>query len=154
MRKKKKILILKILVSIVIAAGLSYGIKIIFFPDEEAKIRRTISMTIDELEKKDITNFIRHFTLDYRDCFNNTYGTLYFFLRNNMDMFTQINIRLSQMEIEIEKPQASIKFFARATLITTDGEVYKEAGRFILKMRKEDFKWKIYRLDEIEYNFD
>ncbi|MCX7705529.1 MAG: hypothetical protein N2115_04645 [bacterium] len=154
MRKKRKRLIIEIFIFIILAVGVSYCIKIVFFPDEEAKIRKTISITIDELERKDISNFIRHFTLDYRDCFNNTYGTLYIFLKNNMEMIKTIRIALSQMEIEIEKPQASIKFFARATLTTTDGELYKEAGRFILKMRKEDFKWKIYRLDEMEYDFD
>ncbi|MCM8759855.1 MAG: hypothetical protein NC906_08825 [Candidatus Omnitrophica bacterium] len=154
MKKRNIKLAVKIFLLCLIIAGFSYGVKIIFFPDEEAKIRKTISMTVEELERKDIINFIRHFTLDYRDCFDNTYGTLYIFLKNNIDMFKHLDIRLSQMEIEIEKPQASIKFFARATLITKDGEVYKEGGRFILKMRKEDFKWKIYRLDEMEYDFD
>jgi hypothetical protein len=129
-------------------------IKFIFFPDENAKIRKTINMAVYELEKKEINNFIRHFTLDYKDGFGNTYGTLYIFLRNNISMCEYIDIDISQMEIERNKYEAEVKFFAKAIVKTIDGEIYKEAGRFILRMRKEDFKWKIFRLDEMEYEFD
>lgn len=144
----------KILFVLVLAAGIGYGIKIVFFPDENAKIRKTILMAVEEIENKDIARFIRHFTLDYRDSFNNTYGTLYIFLRNNIDMIKAIDIGLSQIEIEIEKSQATIKFLATATVISSEGEIYKEAGRFIMKMRKEDLRWKIFRIDEMEYEFD
>ncbi len=154
MKRKKRILFLKILFLLVLSIGVSICIKIIFFPDENAKIRKTISMVIDELENKNIGDFIKHFTLDYRDCFGNTYGTLYIYLKNNVDMLKSIDIGLGQMEIEIEKPDATVRFMAKAIVVTSDGEVYKEAGRFVLKMRKEDFRWKIYRLDEMEYNFD
>lgn len=153
MRKRKKGLFFEIFTFLILAAGVSYGIKIIFFPDEEARIRKVLSMAVDEIENKKVGDFIRHFTLDYRDCFNNTYGTLYIFLRNNIDMLKSIDINISQTEIEVEKSEAVIKFLATASVITSDGEMYKEAGRFILKMRKEDFKWKIYRLDEMEYDF-
>ncbi|MCM8789062.1 MAG: nuclear transport factor 2 family protein [Candidatus Omnitrophica bacterium] len=153
MRKKKKS-ILKILVFVILAAGVSYGVKIVFFPDQVAKIHKTISMAVDEIESKDVSSFIRHFTLDYRDCFDNTYGTLYIFLKNNIDMFKRINIGMSQMEVEIDKQEATVKFLATATVVSSEGEIYKEAGRFILKMRKEDFRWKIYRLDEMGYDFD
>ena len=152
MRKKKSIL--KFLVFLIIAAGISYGVKIVFFPDEDARIRKAISMAVDEIERKDVSSFIRHFTLDYRDCFDNTYGTLYIFLRNNIDVFKRINISISQMETEIEKKEATVKFLATASIVSADGEIYREAGRFILKMRKEDFKWKIYRLDEMGYDFE
>ena len=69
-------------------------------------------------------------------------------------MFKNLDIDINQIEIEREKSNAIVKFFATAYIETTDGEAYKEAGRFILKIRKEDFKWRIYRLDEMEYEFD
>ncbi len=154
MRKKKTKRKLKFLVFLIIFCGIVSGIKFLFFPDENAKIRKTISLAISELEKKQINSFIRHFTIDYRDCFDNTYGTLYIFLRNNINMVRTININVSQVKIEIKKSDAVVKFFATAYIRTNDNEYYKEAGRFILKMRKEDFKWRIYRLDEMEYEFD
>ncbi len=154
MKRKKTKLILKTVFLFILAAGIAVCVKIFFFPDENAKIKRTISMAVDEIENKDVGSFIKHFTLDYRDCFGNTYGTLYLFLRNNLDMLKKIDIGLSQMEIEVEKPLATVKFMARAIIITKDGEMYKEAGRFVVKMRKEDFRWKIYGLDELEYEFD
>lgn len=152
MRRKK--IYLKILAFLVLISSISYGIKVIFFPDENVKIRKTISMAVDELENKDIGRFIKHFTLDYRDSFNNTYGTLYILLRNNIDMIKTIDIGISQMEIEIEKSQATIKFLARAIITSSEGEMYKEAGRFIMKMRKEDFKWKIFKIEDMEYDFE
>lgn len=154
MRRDIKRRILKFSIFLIIVCGAAIAVKPIFFPDEKDRIQKTISLVISELEKKEINNFIRHFTLDYRDNFDNTYGTLYIFLKNNIDMCKTINIRISQMEIEIEKPIATVRFFAAASIRTTDGDFYKEAGRFILKMRKEDFKWRIYRLDEMEYEFD
>ena len=154
MRRKTRKFILKLFFSLVFLCGIAFFVKFVLFPDENAKIQKTINMAISELENKDINNFIRHFTLDYRDGFDNTYGTLYIFLRNNINMCRYIDIDTSQMEIERNKSDATVKFFAKAVIRTTDGELYKEAGRFILKMRKEDFKWKIYRLDEMEYEFD
>ena len=154
MRRKKKRLILKLSVLLIFLCGTGLCIRFIFFPDEDAKIRKTINMAVSEIENKDVSNFIRHFTLDYRDGFGNTYGTLYIFLRNNINMCRYIDIDISQMEIEREKSEATVKFFARAVIGISNGEIYKEAGRFILKMRKEDFKWHIFRLDEMEYEFD
>jgi SAM-dependent methyltransferase len=147
--KRKKLFTLLLFICII-----GSGIKFIFFPDENAKIRKTINLAISELKKKDINNFIKHFTLDYKDGFGNTYGTLYLFLRNNISICKYIYIDINQIEIERNKSEAKVKFFAKAIVKTIDGEVYKEAGRFILRMRKEDFKWKIFRLDEMEYEFD
>jgi len=147
--KRKKLFTLLLFICII-----GSGIKFIFFPDENAKIRKTINLAISELKKKDINNFIKHFTLDYKDGFGNTYGTLYLFLRNNISICKYIYIDINQIEIERNKSEAKVKFFAKAIVKTIDGEVYKEAGRFILRMRKEDFKWKIFRSDEMEYEFD
>jgi SAM-dependent methyltransferase len=147
--KRKKLFTLLLFICII-----GSGIKFIFFPDENAKIRKTINLAISELKKKDINNFIKHFTLDYKDGFGNTYGTLYLFLRNNISICKYIYIDINQIEIERNKSEAKVKFFAKAIVKTIDGEIYKEAGRFILRMRKEDFKWKIFRLDEMEYEFD
>ncbi|HOK80653.1 MAG TPA: hypothetical protein PK303_05555 [bacterium] len=147
-------LILKAFLFLILISAAGIAVKLIFFPDEDARIRKTLSMVIEELEKKQINEFIRHFTLDYRDGFDNTYGTLYIFLKNNINMCKYLDIDVSQVEIEREKSHAIVKFFATAYIETTDGERYKEAGRFELKMRKEDFKWRIYRLDEMEYEFD
>jgi SAM-dependent methyltransferase len=147
--KRKKLFTLLLFICII-----GSGIKFIFFPDENAKIRKTINLAISELTKKDINNFIKHFTLDYKDGFGNTYGTLYLFLRNNISICKYIYIDINQIEIERNKSEAKVKFFAKAIVKTIDGEVYKEAGRFILRMRKEDFKWKIFRSDEMEYEFD
>jgi len=147
--KRKKLFTLLLFICII-----GSGIKFIFFPDENAKIRKTINLAISELTKKDINNFIKHFTLDYKDGFGNTYGTLYLFLRNNISICKYIYIDINQIEIERNKSEAKVKFFAKAIVKTIDGEIYKEAGRFILRMRKEDFKWKIFRLDEMEYEFD
>ncbi|MGC8805602.1 MAG: hypothetical protein ACP5JO_06055 [Candidatus Ratteibacteria bacterium] len=147
-------LIIRVFLFLILATTAGIAVKLIFFPDENAKIKKTLSMTIEELENKQINEFIRHFTLDYRDGFDNTYGTLYIFLKNNINMCKYLDINISQLEIEREKSHAIVKFFATAYIETTDGERYKEAGRFVLKMRKEDFKWRIYRLDEMEYEFD
>ncbi|HON05150.1 MAG TPA: hypothetical protein P5065_07430 [Candidatus Ratteibacteria bacterium] len=154
MKKRQKKRILKWFALLIIICGVSIGIKYVFFPDENEKIRKTISLAVSEIEKKDINSFIRHFTLDYRDCFDNTYGTLYILLRNNIDSIRTIDIDISQIEIDIEKSNATVRFFATFYIKTTDGEDYKDAGRFILKIRKEDLKWRVYRLDEMGYEFD
>lgn len=154
MKKRQKKRILKWFALLIIICGVSIGIKYVFFPDENEKIRKTISLAVSEIEKKDINSFIRHFTLDYRDCFDNTYGTLYILLRNNIDSVRTIDIDVSQIEIDIEKSNATVRFFATFYIKTTDGEDYKDAGRFILKIRKEDLKWRVYRLDEMGYEFD
>jgi len=154
MKKRQKKRILNWFALFIIICGVSIGIKYVFFSDENEKIRKTISLAVSEIEKKDVNNFIRHFTLDYRDCFDNTYGTLYILLKNNIDSVRKIDIDISQIEIEIEKPNATVRFFATVYIRTTDGEDYKDAGRFILKIRKEDLKWRVYRLDEMGYEFD
>jgi hypothetical protein len=155
MRKaKRRKQIFKALFLLIFLAGTAIAAKFIFFPDEKAKIRRTLSLAVSEIEEKNPSKFIRHFTLDYRDSFNNTYGTLFLYLKNNLNQCKSISVGLNQMEIDVKENQAVIKFFAAANVVTTDGELYKEAGRFILRMRKEQLAWRIYRLDEMDYEFE
>ena len=150
--KRKKII--GYIVLFVFVCGVLIGVKLIFFPDETKRIRRTISDVVSDLEKKQVNAFMRHFAFDYRDGFDNTYGTLYILLKNNINRCGSIDIDINQMEIEIEESNAIVRFFAAAAVKTTDGEIYKEAGRFILKLRKGDLTWHIYRFDEMDYEFD
>ena len=151
----KKLMIFLLLLIVITAAGLL--VKKIFFPDENEKIRQTISATVSAAEYRNVSLFMKQFTLDYRDDFENTYGTLYLFVREDLSHYRRISIRLSQMEINLDKnkrKEAEVKFFATAEAWSDFNDQEKEAGRFYLKLRKEQFRWKIYYFGELSYNFE
>lgn len=151
----KKIII--IVFFILIIGGISgFFIKKIFFPNDKQLITKTINTAVKSLEDKNIPKFMQQFSLSYRDDYGNTYGTLDFAVKYYLSQVGRLNIKLSQMKIKITNTpngkRAYVKFAAYVTS-SPSGELNEEGGRFYLKLKKEYFKWKIYRFGGVSLNF-
>jgi uncharacterized protein YxeA len=152
----KKIIII-ILLIIIIGCISGFFIKKIFFPNDKQLIKKTINTVVKNLEEKNIPKFMKHFSLSYRDNYGNTYGTLNFAVKYVLSQVGSLSIKLSQMKIKIKNTpngkRAIVKFVAYATGWSGGAEVAQEGGRFYLKLKKEYFKWKIYRFGGVKLNF-
>ncbi|MCL5674947.1 MAG: hypothetical protein M1501_04310 [Candidatus Omnitrophica bacterium] len=151
----KRFIIIGLLILII--GGISgFLIKKIFFPDDKQLIKKTIYTVVKSLEDKNIPKFMQQFSPDYTDSYGNTYGTLDFAVKYYLSQAGSISIKLSQIKIKIKNTpdgkRADVKFAAYATA-WSGGSESEEAGRFELKLKKEYFKWEIYRFGGMKLNF-
>ena len=151
--KKKRIIAVTAVVVLISIAG--FFAKKYFFPGDSDRIRRTLGLVCSSVEKKETGRFLKQFTLDYRDDFNNTYGSLFMLAREHFKNYRNISVKLSQIEITIDGKEAEARFFAEVSAVSSESdEVFKDAGRLFAKLKKEDFKWKVCYIGGIEDMFD
>lgn len=129
-------------------------VKKYFFISEKEKILKALKIAENSLEKKDYITFIKQFSLQYRDDYGNTWGTLFLFLRNNLHHCKKIEVSLTNKIIKIKDKEAEVKFFGKGKIIWENGEMTEEAGRFIIKLQREGNRWKIVWFGEDVYTFD
>lgn len=143
-----------ILFIILLLISAFFLVKKYFAFSEKEKILKTLRIAENSLEKKDYSTFMKQFSLQYRDAYGNTWGILYFFLKNTLDRCKRIDISLSNKVIEIEDRKAEVRFLGRGKVLWNNGQVVEEAGRFTIKLQKEGTRWKIIYFTEDPYTFD
>ena len=137
----------------ILAVAVSFFIRKFLIISEKDRILKTLKIAEKSLEEKQHIKFMKQISLEYRDDFGNTWGTLFFYVKNILQNYSRIRISLSHMDIKIEGKRATVKFIGKGEAINPYGEKVREIGRFILKMKKEGTKWKIIYLEEEEYDF-
>lgn len=148
----KKLVLFIIFLIVSVLSGIY--IKKKFFISDKERIKKTLKLTEKYLEEKDHINFMKQFSIEYRDDFGNTWGTLFFLVKNVMKNYKKIRVSLSKVSIKIEGKEAEVRFIGKGEGISSYGEVIREIGRFRIKMKKEGTKWKIIYLEEEKYTFD
>ncbi len=152
----KKFIIIGFL--ILILGGITgFFIKKMFPPNNKQLIKNTINTAVNSLEKRNIQTFMKQFSPYYTDSYGNTYESLYFTVKYFLSQLGNIHIKLSQMEIKIPKGHngkiAYVKFSAYVIISSEGSEVDEQEGRFYIELKKEYFKWKIYKFGKIKLNF-
>ena len=148
-----KRIILIVLAICILGVGI-FVLKKYVFVSEEERIKKTLKLAEASLEKKDTSTFMKQISLEYRDSFGFTYGTLFFFVKDTLKQYEKVNISLSQMTIKREGKEAEVKFIGKGEAVDSFGKTVKEMDRFILRMKKESGKWKIVWLAGDKYSFE
>lgn len=148
----KKLILFIFFLTVAISAGIY--IKKKFFISNKERIKKTLKLAEKYLEEKDHIRFMKQFSIEYRDDFGNTWGTLFFFVKSIMKNYQKIRVSLSKVNIKIEGEEATVRFIGKGEAVSDYGEVIREMGRFLIKMEKEGTKWKITYLEEEKYTFD
>ena len=148
----RKLILFCLFLVIVVPAGIY--IKKKFFISDKERIKRTLKLAEKYLEEKDHIKFMKQFSIEYRDDFGNTWGTLFFFVKNVMKNYEKIRVSLSKVNIKIEGKEAVVRFIGKGEVVSNYGEVIREMGRLLIKMKKEGTKWKIIWAEEEKYSFD
>jgi len=120
---------------------------------EEERVKKTLKIAEESLEKKELSTFIKQISFEYKDSFGFTYATLYFFVKDILNRYDKIKISLSQITPRIEGKEAEIKLIGEGKAIDFSGNSVREVGRFIIRMKKEGNRWKIVYFGEDEYSF-
>lgn len=149
---KKHIIIF--LIIFMVAAISFFLVKNFLFVSEEKRVKQTISLAVKSLNHKDYVKFMKQFSIEYRDEYGNTWGTLFFFLKNNLKNYEKVKVSVSNLNIKVEDKTALVKLFGKGEARDSYGEVIREAGRFIVKLKKEGTRWKIIWIEEDKYRFD
>lgn len=149
---KKHIIIF--LIIFMVAAISFFLVKNFLFVSEEKRVKQTISLAVKSLNRKDYVKFMKQFSIEYRDEYGNTWGTLFFFLKNNLKNYEKVKVSVSNLNIKVEDKTALVKLFGKGEARDSYGEVIREAGRFIVKLKKEGTRWKIIWIEEDKYRFD
>jgi len=134
-KMKKSIIIF----SVIILIGTFFFIKKFVLVSEKDRVKKTIKTAV---------------SIEYRDEYGNTWGTLFFYLKNNLKNYQKVRVSISNLNIKIEDKIALVKLFGKGEAIDSYGEVIREAGRFIVKLKKEATGWKIIWIEEDKYRFD
>ncbi|HRR95181.1 MAG TPA: hypothetical protein P5150_00390 [Candidatus Ratteibacteria bacterium] len=129
-------------------------LKKFIFISEEDRIKQTIKIAEKAIENNNYTEFMKHFSFEYRDEYGNTWGTLFFLVKNILKNYQKVDISIRNLNIEIFDKTAVVKIFGEGKAISPSGEIIKEAGRFLIKFKKEGKKWKIVWVEEDKYRFD
>ena len=129
-------------------------LKKFIFISEEDRIKQTIKIAEKSIENNNYTEFMKQFSFEYRDEYGNTWGTLFFLVKNILKNYQKVGISIRNLNIEIFDETAVVKIFGEGKAISPSGEIIKEAGRFLIKFKKEGKKWKIVWVEEDKYRFD
>ncbi len=147
----KKIIII---FSVIILIGTFFFMKKFIFVSEKDRVKRTIKTAVKAINDKDYHKFMKQFSIEYRDEYGNTWGTLFFYLKNILKNYQEVSVSVSNLDIKIEDKIALVKLFGKGKAEDSYGEVIREAGRFIVKLKKEAGRWKIIWIEEDKYRFD
>jgi ketosteroid isomerase-like protein len=152
----KKIVPIAILV--VVAGFGVYRLVRQYFTSEEARIRKLIHEVEVNFEGKKLSKCMAVVADDYSDNFgeyrNDSKADLEETLRNLFLVSRRISVHLEDIVIEIRGDEATIALTATAEATTTFGDMalHDEAGytRYILSLRKEHGRWKVFRAEGVE----
>ncbi len=147
----KKIIII---FSIIILIGTFFFVKKFIFVSEKDRVKKTIKTAVKAINDKDYHKFMKQFSIEYRDEYGNTWGTLFFYLKNNLENYQKVHVSISNLDVKIEDKIALVKLFGKGEAVNSYGEIIREAGRFIVKLKKEAPGWKIIWFEEDKYRFD
>jgi len=147
----KKIIII---FSIIILIGTLFFGKKFIFVSEKDRVKKTIKTAVKAVNDKDYHKFMKQFSIEYRDEYGNTWGTLFFYLKNNLENYQKVRVSVSNLDVKIEDKIALVRLFGKGEAVNSYGEIFREAGRFIVKLKKEATIWKIIWIEEDKYRFD
>jgi len=143
-----------IVFSIMTLIGTFIFIKKFVFVSEKDRVKRTIKTAVKSLNNKDYHKFMKQFSIEYRDEYGNTWGTLFFYIKNILKNCQKVSVSVSNLDVKIEDKIAIVRLFGKGKAEDSYGEVIREAGRFIVKLKKEASRWKIIWVEEDKYRFD
>ena len=143
----------KIIFIFILAIPLFFFIRKSVIISEKDRILKTLRIVEKSLEEKQHIRFMKQISLEYHDSFGNSWGTLFFHVKNILQNYSKIKISLSHINIKIEDEKATVRFIGKGEAINPYGERVGEMGRFRLEIRKEGGKWKIIYFCEEEYHF-
>jgi len=147
----KKIIII---FSIIILIGAFFFVKKFIFVSEKDRVKKTIKTAVKAINDRDYHKFMKQFSIEYRDEYGNTWGTLFFYLKNNLKNYQKVNVSVSNLDVKIDDKIALVRLFGKGEAVNSYGEIIREAGRFIVKLKKEATGWKIIWIEEDKYRFD
>ena len=147
-----------IILIVVLAVAAGFGVYRVvkhYFTSEEARIRKLMREVEENFEGKKLDKCLDVVCDDYSDNFlHNSKDDLEESLRTLFPASRRISVHLEDIVIEIRGDEATIAVTATGTAVTIIGDMslHDEAGytRFILSVRKEGGRWKVFRAEGVE----
>ena len=138
---KKIILPISILILVII------GI-ILFFPNDEKKIRATVKKGKEAVEKENLSKIMSVFSMEYRDRYGMPYGSIRGAFN---DLFAradniQIQYTIAEINIEGDTSRVLMDVWVRGEITGIRQDIIgdeQEAGRLELILKKNFVKWLI-----------
>ena len=127
---------------------------------EEDRIVRVVKEGERAIEHKDIAGFAGYISPDYSDEFELDKRTVILVLQRIFKEHDKIFIHVQDLKVNIAESNgtAEVKFLA-TVLVSHGGSAQtkplaeKGKDRFLLTFKKEDNKWKVVSMQQVEYKF-
>jgi hypothetical protein len=150
--------IVPIVILVVVAGFGVYRLVRHYFTSEQARIRKLIREVEASFEDKKLGKCLDVVADDYSDNFGDYHhdskADLEEDLRTLFLVSRRISVHIEDVVIEIRGDEATIALTATAEATTTLGDVslHDEAGytRYILSVRKEGGRWKVFRAEGVK----
>jgi hypothetical protein len=127
----------------------------IFFQDDDAEIRALLEEMINAAEERSTQEFMKHFSLKYKDSSGNNYFIIQQLVKRTFDQVEDLKVEVKNTDISVAKDSAyvTLEVLTRARIhgqITHPfgSEQAPEMPRLTLK--KERLDWKIVKVEGVE----
>lgn len=131
----------------------------LYWNSPERRIRAVLSDGETAIEAKDLARVMSHVSLQYRDEQGFAYLTVKKLLEMAFDEFEGLDVRLSDVNIEVQEDRALVQTDSRV-IITAQGEKayiigdHEEPVPVRIALAKETLKWRIQSVNGIRMPFN